>query len=447
MLKKAFGSLIGTKPKIAVVTIVLVANALIWFFYCFSFLLDIINGAGLSGPEIMAAWVTNFLGIALSAIFSFTLIYRFKRRITFLLYWMLTGAILSLTLSAITVAGLSSIILFSGVVGVYFGVGVPVCFGYFASATEPANRARLGGLTFFFSFLGFFLLSILGVTNIALNATILSLLKATGLVTIFFLKPEEKQINKSDKVSYGSIFKERAFFLYFIPWLMFSLVNSLAVPIISDSFTANFADYTLLSTVENALAAIFSVVFGFFGDFLGRKRLTVAGFSLLGLGYASLGLFPGSIFGAAFYVVADGIAWGALFNMFLLTLWGDLAQEKSSEKYYAIGSLPYLFSQFIRLSAGVAIGDMVPEFAVFSFASFFLFMAVLPLVYAPETLPEKTMKDRELKKYVEKAQKEAEKTQEKEAESTQRENEDAEVEFEVNQEDYEESLKEAEKYY
>lgn len=451
MLKKAFGSILGTTPKVAVVTIVLVANALIWYFYCFGFLLDVANGAnngaGFSNFEFIAVWGTNFLGIAVSAILGFTLIYRFKRRITFLLYWMLAGAILSLMLSTINIATFYSIIIFSGAVGVYFGLGVPVCFGYFASATKPANRARLGGITFLFAFLGFFLLSILGITDVILNSIILAILKVTGLVAILFLKPQEKQICQSDQVSYSSIFKNRAFFLYFIPWLMFSVVNSLAVPIISDFFTENFLSYSLVSIIENALAAIFAVVFGFFGDYLGRKRLAVAGFSLLGLGYASLGVFPGSLFGAGFYIIADGIAWGAFYTLFLLTLWGDLAQEKSSEKYYALGSLPYVFSQFIRLSVGVTIGDIVSEFAVFSFASFFLFLAVLPLVYAPETLPEKTMKDRELKNYIEKAKKEAEKTQQNEAEKEQRENGAAEVEFEVNQEDYEEALKEAEKYY
>ncbi len=46
---------------------------------------------------------------------------------------------------------------------------------------------------------------------------------------------------------------------------------------------------------------------------------------------------------------------------------------------------------------------------IFSFASVFLFLAVLPLIYAPETLPEKLMKDRDLKSYVEKAKKKAQK--------------------------------------
>ncbi len=40
----------------------------------------------------------------------------------------------------------------------------------------------------------------------------------------------------------------------------------------------------------------------------------------------------------------------------------------------------------------------------FTIASFFLFLAILPLIYTDETLPEKKMKERELKNYLEKAQ-------------------------------------------
>jgi len=57
-------------------------------------------------------------------------------------------------------------------------------------------------------------------------------------------------------------------------------------------------------------------------------------------------------------------------------------------------------------------------------ASFFLFLAVIPLMYAPETLPEKAMKDRDLKSYtekaLEKAQKEAEKSQKKQPDKTEK---------------------------
>ena len=50
---------------------------------------------------------------------------------------------------------------------------------------------------------------------------------------------------------------------------------------------------------------------------------------------------------------------------------------------------------------------------IFSFASVFLFLAVLPLIYAPETLPEKNMKERELKTYIKKAQQIAQKEEKK----------------------------------
>ena len=85
-----------------------------------------------------------------------------------------------------------------------------------------------------------------------------------------------------------------------------------------------------------------------------------------------------------------------------MTIWGDLAETTEKEKYYVIGGLPYLLAGFMAV--------VVQQFAVniqavtaFSLASFFLFVAVLPLMYAPETLPEKKIKDRELRDYLEKA--------------------------------------------
>jgi ABC-type transport system involved in cytochrome bd biosynthesis fused ATPase/permease subunit len=134
-----------------------------------------------------------------------------------------------------------------------------------------------------------------------------------------------------------------------------------------------------------------------------------------------------------------------LATAFFTTIWGDLGQNGEKEKYYVLGGLPYLLSNFLYVLIK-PYASAIPVAAAFSFASFFLFLAVLPLVYAPETLPEKTMKDRELKNYIERAKKEAERAQKKEEDNTQTENGDAEVEFEVNQ-DYEKALKEAEKYY
>jgi hypothetical protein len=138
-----------------------------------------------------------------------------------------------------------------------------------------------------------------------------------------------------------------------------------------------------------------------------------------------------------------------LLVLFILVLWSDLSYGSTSDKYYALGVLPFFASRFLEITIGQDIMNIFTEnkSALFSLTAFFLFLAVLPLVYAPETLSEKAIKDREMKKYIEKAQKEAEKAHKKEAENNQRENGDDEVEIETNQEDYEEVLKEAEKYY
>jgi hypothetical protein len=88
-----------------------------------------------------------------------------------------------------------------------------------------------------------------------------------------------------------------------------------------------------------------------------------------------------------------------------MTLWGDLSYGVSTDKYYAIGGLPYFVSNFLRLTIGTYIAETILAYAIFSFTAFFLFLAVIPLMFAPETLPEKKIKERELRQYIEKAKK------------------------------------------
>ncbi len=402
MLKKAFIDKIGTSPKTAVASIVLLANAFVWYFYATRFLTDSLNSASFAGSSVLAVWGANILGTAVSAFLGVFIINRFKKRVAFLKGWLLAGVFFSLTLLAVDVTGFNTMMVFSTLVGVYFGLGVPVAFGYFAASTEAKNRSRIGGITFTAIFGLIFLLRSFGITDVILSSLVLASLQAAGLVITFLIKPEEKEVAPRDKVSYRLIFTNKTFLLYFVPWIMFSVVNYMAAPIVSGLFPADF--FLFFTMFENVLAAVFTVIFGFLGDYFGRKRLVVVGFVLMGLGYASLGLFQNEVFGWWFYTVVDGVAWGVFYTIFFMTIWGDIAQEKSSEKYYLLGSLPFLALVFMQLSLGNYVASIVSREAVFSFASLFLFLAVLPLVYAPETLPDKITKDRELKSYMEKAQ-------------------------------------------
>jgi MFS family permease len=405
---KGFPERLGATPKVAAVAIILVANAFVWYTCAFSFLADVVTNMNFSIVESTVIFGINFLGIAASAFLGSFLINKYKRRMNFLLYWMFAGVIFSLLPIAIYNASYTGLVVLATSLGVYFGLGMPICMGYYSAATETGNRARLSGMIILLIGIGFFLLKSIGGADATLISLSLLTWRALGLIILIFLKPKEKPIDQKATLSYSSIISGKPFLLYFVPWLMFTLVNDLTFPVNQNFFPIAFVSYSTM--IENLLAGIVAVISGFFADSVGRKRLTLAGFTLLGLGYATLGLFPMNSLGWWFYTTVDGIAWGVFSTIFLITVWGDLAQGKSNEKYYILGSLPYLLSNFTRVSLGSYVAATVTApFAVFSFAAFFLFLAVLPLVYAPETLPEKKIRERKLKSYIEKAKKVKEK--------------------------------------
>ena len=131
-----------------------------------------------------------------------------------------------------------------------------------------------------------------------------------------------------------------------------------------------------------------------------------------------------------------------------MAIWGDLSYSASSDKYYAIGVIPFFASKFLELTVGADISKYLGASSeLFSFGAFFLFLAVLPLIYAPETLPEKSIKDRDLKSYIEKARKTALKEEEKNQKKKEKTNEESEDEKVDSNDAYSEARKLAEKYY
>ena len=187
-------------------------------------------------------------------------------------------------------------------------------------------------------------------------------------------------------------------------------------PIIEHSFGTEL--YNSYMMAEILITSVSAFLGGVICDFKGRKISGILGFMLLGVGYAFLSLLSGPYpqVSQILWVSCDGVAWGFLYVTFIFVVWGDVSEGRTPEKYYLLGGMPFLLSNLISVLV-MPFVKIVPITASFSLASFFLFVAILPLLYAPETLPEKTIKDRELKSYVEKAQKEAAKAQKKEEET------------------------------
>jgi MFS family permease len=387
--------------KSAFINGIIVANAFVWYLIISSFLNDILSQQKASQSEIVLVLGVNIGAIAVSALSASIAINKLKRHAYFLKLWLFVGIFVSLVPIGLGTVNMAYLVFCSIILGSYFGVGMPATMGYYSEHVKVENRGKTSGITFLIIALFYAIAGSIASGNIIITCVILSVIKIIGLVAFKFFMENDQQHEETQNLSFSNIIKYRPFVLYFAPWLMFSLINFMTVPIINKLFV-NQSNFSFLTNViESIFTAISAVSFGFLSDKLGRKRLIIIGFVMLGCGYAALGLLPQS-YSIYFYIFSDGIAWGIFSVVFLLTIWGDIADNKISDKFYFAGVLPYIFLNFGSVLLEPYLSE-IGSAAIFSFASVFLFLAVLPLVYAPETLPEKIMKNRDLTNYVGKA--------------------------------------------
>jgi len=404
--KESLNSRAGITAKTLFILVFLIANTFAWYSYAFSVLLEIIANTKLAYSETLTVWIIHFGGVAISALVG-AIASNKIHRIHLISLWMLFGLFSSLLPIPAGFENVLGVSVISLCWAISFGLGMPACMGYFTEFTTTENRGRYGGITFFAIGASMFLLGMINVYGFTAEILTLTAWKGLGLIVLAFLKESNEHERISKVPSYSSILHERSFLLYITAWIMFCLVNYTNFPIMENFFGQEFV--YLSSLIEGIISGIFALFSGLLCDMVGRKRLIISGFVMLGIGYATLGVFPGTLISWYFYTIVDGIAWGMFGTIFIIILWGDLSYGMPSEKYYAIGGLPLLFANFLQLAAGPYLVRFVSVSAAFSLASFFLFLAVLPLMYAPETLPEKKIKERELKGYIEKAKKVKEK--------------------------------------
>lgn len=445
MLNLNLSEKFGKDKRLAVGSVFLVANAFIWYFFAARILEETINKVAADYSETLIMWSLHFGALALSALLGVRLMQKIGRRKLFIA-WTMLGVLSPLTLLALNFFPIPITSLISVLFGVSLGLGMPNCMEHFRRLTTTENRGRYGGIIMLISGLGLFSLAITDVGNIELNALILIVWRLAGfaflLLPVSIKKPDEIGRN----VSYGFVLNQRSFIMYLLPWILFSLVNYLSTPV--QFSILGEAQVKFLLIIENALVGSFAVIGGFLADYFGRKRTAISGFVMLGLGFSVLGLFPNELASWYFYTVVDGVAWGILYVVFVISIWGDLSYDSPSDKYYAIGVLPFFISKFLQLVMGNIVAAFISPYALFSFTAFFLFIAVLPLTYAPEPLSEKQMKDRELRNYLEKAQKFVQKEDEKNQKKQAKKNpEQSDGKKEENNEEYDEARKLAEKYY
>ena len=261
--------------------------------------------------------------------------------------------------------------------GFSLGFGFPACLAYFGDNTTVENRGFYAGIIFFVASLCTLFIGII-VTNFSIQVSALTLALWRGLGLLFFLLIRTKNDLSQEKpveVSYRTVLFDRSFLLYLIPWTMFAMVNFLETPIVHGVFGDELSQY--ISLAEFGLGAFVALIAGRFADSVGRKRVIMVGFTMLGIGYATLTVFQGIPLFQYLYIILDGVAWGIFLPMFFLVVWSDLADYRVKEKFYVIGLVPFLIASYSLIVIRPFAGAIEDTSFAFTLASFFIFPSVL----------------------------------------------------------------------
>jgi MFS family permease len=447
-------SIFKIEIKNAFSSILLVINPLIWYYAVIIFLentiVELSAKGTLTGSESTLIWGAHFLGIIFAALIGAMLEKKIEKNL-FLKLWISLGVFSSITLVTFDISSILNMTIIALFLGVSLGLGMPTCMGYYTDNVHIENRGRISGIMMLFTGIGLFLFSLFSPISPILLGIILACWRVSSLLGFCLFKPSTKEAQEKERCPYKNIVVQQSFILYLIPWIMLSLVNYLSTP--TQMSLVGKDTLVFITIIQNIMIAVFAVIGGFLLDSVGRKRIAIAGFVMLGIDAATMGLFPDMLWANYFSATVDGIAWGFLLVIFIFTIWGDLSYGKNSSKYYALGVLPFFVSKFLEVTIGEIIAKTINPNAstLFSFLAFFLFVAILPLVYAPETLPERVMKSRDLNSYVDRAmkklQKENEKIQKKAPKPEPSIENEPDSESEENSDEYEQARKLAEKYY
>ncbi|MEM0007744.1 MAG: hypothetical protein QXR89_05730 [Candidatus Bathyarchaeia archaeon] len=361
----------------------------------------------MSENEKLSLFTFYYVGIAVSAVVGSKFFP--QKRVKYLKLWPFIGGIATLLMSAFFVNNLAVNILLAFFLGISIGVGFPSCMGNFADSTFIEERGFIGGVVWsavgFFVLLFAILISMFGRLEMII---MLALWRFLGGAGFLFMQQKCETFHTRKSLSYAEILHKKDTLLYLFPWILFCIINWAEIPIIEKAFTAVGIDFSFVLLVEFALIGVFALLGGIIADAIGRKRVVIAGFIMLGIEYAAMSISFNSPITLYLFLTFDGSTWGLFFSVFFMTLWGDLGENYEKEKYYILGGLPYLLAGFVSVLIEPYV-RVISSAAAFSFASFFLFLAVVPLMFAPETLPEKALKERELRSYIEKAKRVREK--------------------------------------
>lgn len=364
---------------------------------------EVVGGHSPDWVWIFAGKTLFLVSIICSAIIGSIISERWNRR-RFLGFWILFGVI---TTAMFTVFEGSMFFLLSSVLaGTSFGIGFPSCLAFLADSTTIEERARVSGAVMFSAYAALVLM--LGIT---LQFGLIEALLLTAIfraISFFALIIDPCERVPGKKKTWVAILTTRGFGFYFISWLLFIAADGVTYFVESWLPPSVALEYESLASLGIVLTyvgvALTGLISGFVSDRFGRKKTIIFGLSTLGISYAVFGVVISPVSWLITQIIY-GAAWGIVFVNYYITVIGDFASAGSKEKFYAVGGVVplilnmtfQLFSEVFSLSVATSV--------VSSLLSMVLFVAVIPLLYAPETLPKEKVRRRRFREHLEKVKK------------------------------------------
>jgi MFS family permease len=233
-----------------------------------------------------------------------------------------------------------------------------------------------------------------GVTAVV----ILFLVRLTGFSALF-IDPINREHGKIS--SWKVILTEKKFYYYILPWLLVNIADGLRL-LIWGNFQ-QFSDYNdilmLGYYVRYLGVGFFGFIAGVVADRVGRKKPIYVALFLMAISFAFLGYI--STISMLLFLIISGVGWSFLFVVYF-SVFGDIASKHSKERYYALGWIaPIAILMGFSSLTGVFQID-APVEVVSIFLSIVIFLSIIPVFFAQETLPESSLRARNLKEYLKK---------------------------------------------
>jgi MFS family permease len=287
--------------------------------------------------------------------------------------------------------------------GTSLGLGLPSSMAIVADYTAVEERGRVSGIiilvTFIIAFASMGIIRIFGFETVGI-VLLLAVVRLSSSVALVFEKFERLAPLVREK-THLPVTAYREYLFYVFPWVTFSIASSLAWNVIPQETYQ--AELFTVTTLRYVFIAVFGLTAGIMADRFGRKRPIIIGLVVLGVAFAMLGLSLSHTDVLWLhrlwyvYLALSGVTWGSFFVVFLAVP-GDLSDLDSREKFYA------LVAGLFCVSA-IPVPDysrVLPVSALSQLLSIILFLSIVPVLRAKETLHESKIQERKIKEHIEK---------------------------------------------